>query len=46
MHGIEHCEQKRGTIRHLAPQKLSFSSFRINAAWLAACCFLPGTGRS
>jgi hypothetical protein len=46
MHGIEHREQKRRTIRRLAPQKLCFYSFRISASWLAACRLLLGTGRS
>jgi hypothetical protein len=46
MHGIEHCRQKRRTIRHSTPRKLCFYSFRINASWLAAYCLPSGTDRS
>jgi hypothetical protein len=37
MHGIEHCRQKRRTIRRLAPQKLCFS---------ASGSMLPGSPRA
>jgi hypothetical protein len=43
MHGIEHCEQKRRTIRRLAPQKLDFSApgSMLPGSPLAAFCPEP-----
>ena len=43
MHGIEHCEQKRRTIRLLAPRTLYFSASRsmLRGSPLAAFCPEP-----